>query len=377
MKKNIIVTLCLLVATVANAQKLHTIVFGDTNDAKIGAGVQVNVNNFLEYTLDLASELGMEKAYVSPKVFLGGQCNKANLKSAISGFSCSSEDIVIFGYFGHGGRDKSDVSEFPQMCLGSNNPSDFVPLEDVKDALVRKGAHFVFVTGDCCNNYASIGAKRGVLDAQGATVLSTDENEIAKKLFFMEGSVISAGCQKGEYSWVNSLSGGFFTNGYLEEWENYLAEKPANPDWNKLFANVRTNVVNYSREQLRNQGNYVQTPIYQVAKKGEPIIDDGKKKPIVDDGTIRTPLLTLVDKTVSPSVRMSRKTNVMNYFDSNCMVEVVGRNKTTLLDAKNIEEYLGRVSTSPYLNNFVIVNTEKNSAGRITKLVVHEIYVKD
>ena len=367
--------LAIMIACSINAQKIHRIIFADTNDSSIGEGVQVNVSNFLEFTLDVASGLGMENACESAKVFTGSSCNNSNLRTCISNFSCGSEDIVIFGYFGHGGRSKDDPSEFPQMCLGSNNPSDFVPLEDVKDALVRKGAKFVFVTGDCCNNYAGIGKKRGTLAAGGPTTLTSNNSVVMQKLFGIKGSVISSGCQKGEYSWINSITGGFFTNGFLEEFENYLDENPSEPDWNKLFEKVRSNVVAVSRERLKNQGNYVQTPIWRVDKIGSPIIKK-PDSPKVDDGTIRSQLLKLVDKSMDQTARKGLIPDVKNYFTSDCVIEIYGKGGETLLGVKNIDGYLRTITASPFLNNFVIQHEEKDASGKIKLLRVHEIYVK-
>lgn len=375
MKKLGFIVLSLVLVCSINAQKIHRIIFADTNDSKIGEGVQVNVNNFLEFTLDVASGLGMENACESAKVFTGSSCSKTRLTDCINNFSCGPEDIVIFGYFGHGGRSKDDPSEFPQMCLGSNNPSDFVPLEDVKDALVRKGARFVFVTGDCCNNYASISKKRGTLAAGGPTTLTSSNSAVMKKLFGLKGSVTSSGCQKGEYSWINSITGGFFTNGFLEEFENYLDENPSEPNWNKLFEKVRSNVVAVSRERLKDQGNYVQTPIWKVETGGTPHIDEPKVK--IDDGTIRSQLLKLVDKSVEQSIRKGRIPEVKNYFTPNCVIEIYGKGGETLLGVKNVDGYLRTITSSPFLNNFVIQYEEKDASGKIKLLRVHEIYVKN
>ena len=356
------------------AQNIHTLIFADTNDAKIGEGVQQNVRIFTEFTFDVASALGWADALDGPHIYIGNDCSKAKLTSVLNNFSCGSDDIVIFGYFGHGVRSKDDQSEFPQMCLGSNISSDFVPLEDIKDYFVHAGARFVFVMGDCCNSYAGIGAKRGVLAAGGPTILSSDNALVIKKLFGMKGSVIASGSQKGEYSWINSVSGGFFTNGFLDELDKYLGDNPSNPDWNALFTNVQSNVVNYSRERLKDQGGYVQTPIWKVEEGGNPKIVE-RHRTIIDDGTIRSQLLKLVDKTVEDQHRIELIPNVRKHFASGAMVEIYGKDETTLLGVKTIDEYLQTIAVSPFLANFIIIKDVKDNSGKITKLSIHEIYV--
>lgn len=360
-------------------QKIHTIIFGDTNDLKIGQGVQVNVNHFMEFTLDVASGLGLEQSYTK-QVYVGSMCSKNSLMTVLQNFQCGSNDIVLFGYFGHGGRDPKDVSEFPQMCLAERSTANFVPLEDVKNLLVRKGAAFVLVMGDCCNSYASIGAKFGTLSAQGPTVLTASNTEVMRKLFQMQGSVISSGCQKGEYSWVNSMSGGFFTNGFLEEFDKYTQMAPSNPNWDDLFARVRTNVLEFSRTQkLESDGKrWVQTPIYKVEKRGERRrVEDNPRPDVVDDGTIRSKFLRLTDKSSSPASRIHYIEELKPLFTNDCEVEIVGSDHTTLLGVQQVEDYMSHAVASKYLNNFVVVKEYRNAGGKISRLVIHEIHVKN
>ena len=323
----------------------------------------------------------MENSLESAKVYDGNSCSNSNLRSCLNNLSCGPKDIVFFGYFGHGARSTGDSSEFPQICLGSGDPSDFVPLEDVRDALMKKGARFVFVMGDCCNSYANIPKKRGTLSAAGPTTLSSSNSVVIRKLFGMKGAVISAGCKKGEYSWVNSISGGFFTNGFLDEFDNYLDADPANPDWNNLFEKVRSNVVSVSRERLKSQGNYVQTPIWRVDKEESPkIITDKNRddnKPIIDDGTIRSKLMLLINKSEEQVLRKSHISEVRRLFSQDCVVEIYGKDGETLLGVKKVDSYLRTITASPFLNNFIIRHEERDSSGKITLLRVHEIYLKN
>lgn len=368
----------LLMSGVTFGQRIHTIIFGDTNDQAIGQGVQVNVNHFMEFTLDVASGLGMEQSYTK-QVYVGSMCSKSRLMQVLQNFQCASNDIVLFGYFGHGGRDPKDVSEFPQMCLAERYASNYVPLEDVKNLLVNKGAAFVLVMGDCCNNYASIGAKFGTISAQGPTVLTSSDTEVMRKLFQMRGAVIASGCQKGEYSWVNSLSGGFFTNGFLDEFDRYTQSAPSNPNWNDLFVNVRTNVLEFSRSQRLEHGGkrWVQTPIYRVEKRGEGRkVVDNPRRDVVDDGTIRSKLLTLIDKSVSPATRIQRIQGLRSLFTDDSQVQIVGSDHTTILGVETAEDYMSHAVTSKYLNNFVVVKEERSAMGQISRLVIHEIHVK-
>lgn len=378
---------CLLLSSIATAQRIHAIIFADTNDASIGSGVQVNRNNMKLFINEVAAGLGMSEALEPIKIYDGYNCNNSNLKQVMKNFSCSSQDIVIFCYFGHGGRSYNDPSEFPQMCLGSSNESDFVPLEDVRDLLVKHGPRFCLVLGDCCNSYASsITKKRDVFNAAGNTNISLGEVEELRKLFFgFNGAIIGAGCKKGEYSWINSQYGGFFTGGFFYEFGNSL--KSGNADWNTMFVNIRKSVVDLSKRApgVGDKG-YVQTPIFRIDPKSDS--DDGKNdrrdddrkkkddnpKPKIKDG-VRTALIGLADDSRSATTRINAVSDVKNrYFTSNARVITLGRDLETQIREESISDYLDRISTAFRLKNFSIIE-QKESGGKISYLKIHEIYV--
>lgn len=373
-----IAAFCLVVCA-SNAQKIHFICFADTNDPKIGSGVKQNVNLMTCFVMQLAAGLNMENDIEPLIVMQGNDCNNRNLHSVIQGFQCSSEDIVIFSYFGHGGRGVNDQSDFPQMCLGSNNQSEFVPLEFVKDALSQKGPKFLIVLGDCCNSYSEyILPKTNTLVTAGPTMLSLRTTNALKKMFMDNyGSVISSGCKKGEYSWVNSIEGGFFTNGLLKGLDEYVNTSNASYTWEELLTNVQGWVVNYSRLALANHGGYIQTPIFAVDHnpnpKGVSRPDSGKS---VD---LRTTLISICNKFTNASERLNRSEKALHsYFASEeSVIDVVGLDQRTIVEHTSASDYLLRLATVEHLANFNIVEQQKNPFGKITYLKIHEIYRED
>lgn len=380
MKKIIIAITMLIMATnVVNAQRIHFICFADTNDPKIGTGVKQNVNLMTYFVMQLATGLHMENDIEPLIIMQGVDCNNRNLHKVINGFECSKDDIVIFSYLGHGGRSVDDESEFPQMCLGSSDQSQFVPLEYVKDALSQKGPKFLLVLGDCCNNYSeAILPKANTLVTAGPTRMSLSFSKALEAMFKDNyGSVISAGCKKGEYSWVNSVDGGFFTNGLLRGLDAYVGKSRNSYTWEEFLTGVRDWVVQYSRIALAYQGGYVQTPIFAIEHKRNPKSD----KPIVDNipSDLRSALVSVCSGTSSPNTRLNKVESVLSqYFASEgCIVDVVGLDQMTIVDHTFASDYLLRLATVDHLSNFNIIEQKKNSFGKITYLKLHEIYRED
>lgn len=377
MKKQILLLLLFSLFCVSiEAKQIHFICFADTNDPKIGQGVKQNVNLMTYFVMQLATGLSMENDIAPLIVMQGSDCNNKNLHSVIEGFQCSSDDIVIFSYLGHGTRSVDDKSEFPQMCLASHKESDFVPLEYVKDALVQKGPKFVLVLGDCCNSYSEcVLPKENTLVSAGPTNISLTCAEALQTLFTdAQGYVISSGCKKGEYSWVNSVDGGFFTNGLLKGLDEYVSVSRPSYSWSTLLSGVSDWVVRYSRIALARQGNYVQTPIYRVNKTPNPKVNQKDSKKSVND--IRTALIAVCDEKVGYIERLNNcDQTIAEFFASDdAIVDIVGLDQETIVDHVTASDYLLRLSTVEHLANFNIVEQQKNNFGKITYLKIHEIY---
>lgn len=377
MKKLLLITaICLSSCISVLGQSIHFICFADTNDEKIGKGVSKNVNLMMNFVMTLATGIDMEEHLQPAIVMMGDDCNSENLISIIQEFECSEDDIVIFSYLGHGGRGMKDTSDFPQMCLGSNDQDDFIPLEYVKDAIVQKGPRLCLVLGDCCNNYSSgILPKENVLMVASApTKLNITQTKGLKKLFLeTSGSIMAAGCKKGEYSWVNSAEGGFFTNGLLWEIDSYTSSSRGSYDWNELLKQMRSRVVDFSRRALMFQGGYVQTPIFKVESRTVP------KIPIKDvkiNDSIRTALIAVADASKSQEQRINQYQSILSqYFSSSdSMIDIVGQDQHTLVGYTTAYDYLLRLATVDGLANFTILEQKKDENGKIQYLKLHEIY---
>ena len=385
MKRIIVILSMILLTCMAYGGNIHFICFADTDDAKIGKGVAKDVNLMLDFVMTLATQVGMEEQMKPAIVMMGDDCNSRKLLSLLNDFKCGSDDVVIFYYSGHGVRSLKDASEFPQMCLGSYYQKDYVSLERVKEIIEKKGPKLSIILGDCCNSYSRVVLpKEGVLEAAAWPSRSSRNSKGLAKLFLeTKGSVIAAGSSKGEYAWSNSSQGGFFTNGFLDEVEAYTASSGSSCDWQELMRRTRKRVVEYSRKALKDDGGYVQTPVFQVEYPGaDPGPTTGMiptiqiTHPRLEDG-INKALLTVSDPSISQNHRILHYKSVLKTFfkSSDSMIDMVGQDMVTLVNYTTADEYLLRLATgSTGFSGFRILEEKKDSDGKITYLKIKENY---
>lgn len=403
MKKFTLLAIVCFVCVFTNAQGvLRTIIFADNNDKSIGQGVQCNLDNIQEEIDIIASSIGMEDKQAAPLVYDQFNCHPDKLKKYIKNFKCGKDDIVLFFYFGHGGRSPQDRSEFPQMCLGTDGTqqSNWIPLEDVKDAIMKQDPRFLLVFGDLCNSSdPGISPKYGVLTSASATEISNIQKEGMKRLFLnSRGSIITSGSTKGEVSWYNNThndGGGFFTIAFLAELESYTSSTK-NANWETLMENVRNATLNLCRECRRYQANITdQTPKFTINVRYDPtslphvdnqkkkqndnnnnrLVDNNNNQKQVNNNDFQSALIELANENNTPSSRIAKRSSVLSFFaDGNVWVDIVGRNNKTVVSSEIASDFVERVSTAFHLVNFSILDCQRNNNGKITALKVHEIY---
>ena len=373
MKKIIISFLCLFAfVNFGSATKLKAIIFADTNDGSIGTGVVTSRNQMSQFITETATALDIDDYEID--IYDGTNCNPSKLKTAISNFKCESSDIVIFSYLGHGARSFDDKSDFPQMCLATNNQTNWIPLEYVHDALVKKNPRFLLVMGDCCNKASSgVLPKVNTWCASTSTEIRNSAIAGVKKLFLeTKGSVIASGCKKGQYSWYNLVEGGFFTIGFVNGFDNYVNAKSTQSNWSDLFKNVQDWVVGFSRSI---PSISVQTPIYKVNTNNTNKVEV-KPEPI-SETDLHSLLRLTADETNTYDQRIGYASKALTYFaNSDVLVDLVGRNHTTIVESKSAKDFVEHIAVAFRLKDFVIVEQKQNANGKIIYLKLNEIYVE-
>ena len=379
--KKIALLLALVWGMAAQAQVMRTIIFSDTNDANIGRGCASDVSEMSAFGIQLATALGMSSSYEPPIVARGGNCSKERLMSVLRDFECSSKDIVVFFYSGHGARAYDEKSEFPQMCLGSSDQSKFVPLDYVCAELRKHNPAFLLILADCCNNPSVyVEDKRDHLFERPmskgpvATHIPTYTSDVLKKMFFSQkGYVMASGCKKGEFSWT-ATTGGYFTIGFLDEFADSVNSSRTDYSWERLMQNVRSNVLGRTHRAMQYQSDMTeQHPIWLIQLTGH------QYTPItyqVEDG-IRTALIRLADEQAySPKERLTMMTQVQKkWFAEDAIVEQSSADGKIVVDHTGVSSYLLHVATTFNLKNFIICEQRKDANGKIQYLKLNEIYV--
>lgn len=99
-----IVLVLLLLPIITNAQKIHWIIFGDTQDPDNGSEVRNSISAFTSQFIDRINDAIMPKGYVPQRrVFTGPEFTEGKCNDVIRKLSCGKDDIIVFYYLGHGG----------------------------------------------------------------------------------------------------------------------------------------------------------------------------------------------------------------------------------------------------------------------------------
>ncbi|MCQ2329944.1 MAG: caspase family protein [Paludibacteraceae bacterium] len=385
--------MCVCVST--SAQTLHSIIFTDTQDESIGIAAKASHDY---YSLDLLStiETSIGTSYNSstPIDKSGYECNRANLLQTLNDLSCSENDIVVFIYIGHGARGLKDLSNFPQMCfavpLGARyrDEDDFYPLENVRDLIMKKNPRFCLVIGDCCNSYSpTLSTKPSITAAEAMSldiIHRQGENVIRNLFLTQKGSVILTASIKGQYGWC--LNGGPRKGMLLERNLNEVFQdikdgKASYSNWEELLSSVKNNTYRFSQTINligKNDGRrYTQTPYYEIKLAKTSTIPGPKSS--IEAKDLQQALKQVADsRSFSDTERLTKSRALQSkYFDGDkAMVEVVGKDKTTIIQSTDIHKYLLRIATERDLANITILEQRKDANKKVIYLKVHEIYVE-
>lgn len=261
--------MCALCLAVCAQNTFHVVVFADTDDSSIGKGVKVNLTKLEDFITNASAALSTSGVTTKKYIYKSTDCNPTNFKKVISSLQCDG-DIVMFYYGGHGGRSIKECSNFPEMCLASNNVSDFYSVEKLQSELKNKNPRLLLILTDCCNSYydAPMPASRMAAAGPVSSASSYSAQRYKDLLLNQTGVLTFTGSTKGSYSWYNMLMGGFFTKSLMESLDFSLARTDETPDWNVIAqdATDQTKQMAETAYQLR-QITMKQVPYYESTVK--------------------------------------------------------------------------------------------------------------
>ena len=263
------------------------------------------------------------------------------------------------------------------MCLKYDyDESKFVAVHTVVEKLQAKGARFMLVMTDCCNNPVSGVSPKSLMSKDGGSLVDNDAVARNYRKLFLEsqGMVILTGSKKGQYSlggkkWGGLLSDQFFGNSL------YSAAKGEIPaTWNSVLKNTYELVKN-----LAKQADRVQEPYYEIKLRPNsttpPPTPTAPPTPVIAaEPNFANELGTLLDGSQSEDWLNNQADYLANkYFTPDSKVITVGRNGTTILEHESARLFLHRIACSGKISKINVVNEKTNSSGKHTYIKVQEI----
>ena len=377
------------------AKTIHWLTFIDTTDPNVGEVDQNTRKILYARWIDLVNASLKEQGYnVNTVDIYGSKTSPENCKNIVNDLDCSSDDIVMFYYVGHG-TENSGTSKYPLMLMAQSDVNKFVPLSWVHNTLKKKGARLTVTIGMCCN--ARQGAPGRIAPSftanYGNTYIDQDMSESIKKMFLnYKGDIIITSASPAESSWACDSNIGptdFFTLNLLIQFNNILPDK-SNPDWESMMKEIKSSVSEDVRTcegiQRRFPGT-TQTPIWDcnivAANRPQPTppIPPTPTTPTPNDKTImKTELdrvLSFISSTnVDETERISAIEKIKPAFANNLTVRIMSQDGNIVVDREDISRFLGRISTSRLLMNVSVVDFNVNQNGQISSLRVREVYKK-
>lgn len=375
--KPIILSFALIALGVSSASAadiLHAINFCATNAENIATGVRADHDNFVNEINIIGDLIGYDvKMYDYP----GDDCSKENLQCVLSQLQSNPEDIIVFYYSGHGGRNPNDKSKFPQMCLkySGYQQNNFVPVHYVQDKLGNKPGRLKLILTDCCNVANNlISAKGTIAGIKSATEVGGNESKYYKELFLTNKGMITMTGSEVDKPSYGPDDGGCFSNAFWDVLFS-VGRGQVVPDWE--------NVTSMTRQLTMRNTDNDQVPIFDL----QYLVADGSANTGSGSTVAVQPSVNPINATNSHfsnslqqllsisnvDRRLDTLPGLLRLCSPNAIVQVVGRNLSTVVQTSHISSYMEGVCLSRYIKNINIIEERKNSNGEVTYLKVHEI----
>lgn len=224
---------------------MHLIMFGDTLDPSIGAGVICCQRDIEALFTNAAAQAGMT---IQKYIYRGNDFNRTNLDAVLQNLTCNANDAVIFYYDGHGFRYDNQTEKWNQLSLGmvwdlQSALATSKGSYEVYTALKAKGARLTLVFADCCNN--KIGFSRTRSRGREATFMRaiSSQEHYARLFNKAQGSGIITTSSPGEFASGSDTDSRFsvaFTDAFNDE---VNSSNPSPADWVNIYSKSKTAVM--------------------------------------------------------------------------------------------------------------------------------------
>ncbi len=383
MKKILLFFVLTVVIFSANAQKIHWLLFIDTDDYNVGSVDKKARYAIKDHLVNVVNSVLTQEGY-EPKLSdnYGNMVSSQNCKNIVNNLQCGPNDIIVFYYIGHGGRNPNDAVRWPMMCMHEDvriHPERMIPLEWVHNKLKTKNARLTITIGMCCNSEASIVPVRksiGYGTNFGSTFLSESATSMIKNLFLKNrGDFMVTAAQpkqvatcgiddKGEDKYPIDI----FTLFLLYSFETNFSNP--NITWEGWFDQVVSMVWNDSKNTQCPQRPFYESNLSSVS---QPVIENNcRPMPSIVNVNDLTSLENMMEAIVCNQEDMPGRSR---YFNSNCVVRILGQDGQTQVDQVSINTYMLRCRTSDALLRVVPIDVTTDG-GKIKEFYVKEYYKK-
>jgi DnaJ-class molecular chaperone len=245
MKKLILLTISIFtLASSVCSQTLHAIIFADTKDKTIGYGCEKAYNIMAEEAEIISKKTGLQ---LRTYFYKGDDCKKDKAESIVKSLNCSTSDIVLFFFSGHGYNRSAD-SNLPTIVfrgVGESVSSRSLDLQWVTNTLWSKNPRFMFILNQSCNKeHGDNTAREGNVLTETAPPFDLSSERYKDLYLRTKGYCILTSSKKGQYSYING-QGGFFMMGFLKAlYDEVKSSNSRKSDWNRLVQNS----ISFTRE---------------------------------------------------------------------------------------------------------------------------------
>lgn len=393
MKKFFITIFTFFVAVAANSQTIHWLTFIDTEDPSVGnldkTGRNVLYNRFVNVVNAALHDAGYKSEIHD---IYGAELSPDRCKSEVERLNCSSDDIIVFYYIGHGTHAPAENNPYPQMLLGSSDQSRFIPLKWVHDALKLKGARLTATIGMCCNVIQNVSAKNApMFSVNYGNVELTDKERTSIQNMFIghKGDFLLCSASKGQSSLGGETPLGamdLFTAVMVTVFEDMAYE--GNLEWENLFGEVR-HVVNrvtagkqtpFWNNNLSVANKPVPRPISQpIAKNTNPSAPANNRLDLNNSTMVANYITSffdcIIDKRNSLNERENAANKLKEILTSDAIVKFLPQDGNTVIDKENINDFLGIISTSRLLEKIIPVSYVVDG-NKISQISIKQCYNK-
>ena len=393
MNKFFITIFTFFVAVAANSQTIHWLTFIDTEDPNVGnldkTGRNVLYNRFVNVVNAALHDAGYKSEIHD---IYGAELSPERCKSEVERLNCSSDDIIVFYYIGHGTHAPAENNPYPQMLLGSSDQSRFIPLKWVHDALKLKGARLTATIGMCCNVIQNVSAKNApMFSVNYGNVELTDKERTSIQNMFIghKGDFLLCSASKGQSSLGGETPLGamdLFTAVMVTVFEDMAYE--GNLEWENLFGEVR-HVVNrvtagkqtpFWNNNLSVANKPVPRPISQpIAKNTNPSAPANNRLDLNNSTMVANYITSffdcIIDKRNSFNERENAANKLKEIFTSDAIVKFLPQDGNTVIDKENINDFLGIISTSRLLEKIIPVSYVVDG-NKISQISIKQCYNK-